>query len=73
MEDKINRRNLSGIYIFYKFEEEDKPSPTCFEDCSSEKQDEFMNSLDLEGLKNLCKILANDLRKIGDKFDIMSD
>lgn len=41
MEDKINRRNLSGIYIFYKFEEEDKPSPTCFEDCSSEKQDEF--------------------------------
>lgn len=35
----MKRRNISGIYIFHKFENENNLKPTCFEDCPEEKQD----------------------------------
>jgi hypothetical protein len=66
----MNRRNLSGIYIFHKFEDEERREPTCFEDCPEEKQDEWLNSLDPEAVKNLAKQLGKTLRTIGDQFDI---
>lgn len=66
----MNRRNLSGIYIFHKFENEERREPTCFEDCPEEKQDEWLNSLDAEAVKNLAKQLGKTLRKIGDQFNI---
>lgn len=68
----MNRRNLSGIYIFHKFEDEERRQPTCFEDCPVEKQDEWLNSLDPEAVKNLAKQLGNTLRSIGDQFSIES-
>ena len=68
----MNRRNLSGIYIFHKFEDEERRQPTCFEDCPEEKQDEWLNSLDPEAVKNLAKQLGNTLRSIGDQFSIES-
>ena len=68
----MNRRNLSGIYIFHKFEDEERREPTCFEDCPVEKQDEWLNSLDPESVKNLAKSLAAVLRSIGDQFDLVS-
>jgi hypothetical protein len=67
------RRNLSGIYIFHKFEDEEKREPTCFEDCPVEKQDEWLNSLEPEAVKNLAKQLAKSLRSIGDHFDLMAE
>ncbi|NBP67774.1 MAG: hypothetical protein EBR30_02515 [Cytophagia bacterium] len=67
---KINRRNLSGIYIFHKFDDEERREPTCFEDCPEEKQDEWMDSLEPSAVKQLAKHLASTLRKIGDNFDI---
>lgn len=69
----MKRRNLSGIYIFDKFEDEDSRKPTCFEDCSEEKQDEWLNSLEPEALKNLAKMLGQKLRLIGDQFDIAAN
>jgi len=66
------RRNLSGIYIFHKFPDEDKREPTCFEDCPEDVQDTWVNSLDPEAVKNLAKVLAKCLRKIGDQFDLMA-
>jgi hypothetical protein len=66
----MRRRGLSGIYIFHKFEEEERREPTCFEDCPEEKQDEWLDSLDPEAVKNLAKQLAKTLREIGDVFDI---
>lgn len=66
----MNRRNLSGIYIFHKFEDEERREPTCFEDCPEEKQDEWLNSLDPEAVKSLAKKLGKTLRTIGDQFDI---
>lgn len=66
----MNRRNLSGVYIFHKFDNEERREPTCFEDCPETKQDEWLASLDPEAVKNLSKHLAKALRTIGDKFDI---
>jgi len=69
--EKINRRNLSGIYIFHKFEDEERREPTCFEDCPEEKQDEWLNSLDPDAVKNLAKMLGRTLRSIGDQLDLL--
>jgi hypothetical protein len=68
---KENRRNLSGVYIFHKFEDEERRQPTCFEDCPVDKQDEWLNALDSEAVKNLAKHLAVTLRTIGDQFDLL--
>ncbi len=73
MKERVLRRNLSGVYIFHKFEEEEKREPTCFEDCPEDSQDKWINSLDPEAVKNLAKILAKRLRLIGDQFDLVSD
>ena len=66
----MNRRDLSGIYIFHKFENEERRQPTCFEDCPEEKQDEWLNSLDPEAVKSLAKQLGKTLRDIGDQFGL---
>lgn len=66
------RRNLSGIYIFDTLEGEERRQPTCFEDCTEKKQDEWLESLTPEALRSLSKQLAKSLRGIGDHFDIMS-
>ena len=66
----MKRRNLSGIYYLCKLDGEDKRTPTCFEDCSEEKQEEILDSLETEALKNLAKQLANVLKEIGDVYDI---
>lgn len=70
MSKEVRRRNLSGVYIFHKFDDEEKREPTCFEDCPVERQDEWLNSLEPEAVKNLAKHLAETLKKIGDHFDI---
>jgi hypothetical protein len=68
----MNRRNLSGIYIFEKFEDEEKRQPTVFEDCTEETQDRWLESLEPEALRNLAKQLGKTVRSIGDQFDIIS-
>lgn len=70
--EKINRRNLSGIYIFHKFKDEERREPTVFEDCPEDRQDEWLSSLNAEAVKNLAKELGKTLRSIGDQFDLMS-
>lgn len=66
----MTRRNLSGIYIFEQFDDEQKASPTCFEECSEETQDKWLDSLDEAALKRLAKQLAETLKEIGNAFDI---
>ena len=68
----MQRRNLSGIFIFDKFEGEEKRKPTCFEDCQEETQDKWLESLTPEALKNLTKQLAGTLRVIGNQFDLQA-
>lgn len=72
MSAKPNRRNLSGVYIFHKFDDEERREPTCFEDCPEEKQSEWLNTLDSEAVKHLAKHLAKTLRTVGDQFDLVA-
>ena len=69
----MKRRNLSGIYIFDKFEDEEKIQPTCFEDCQESTQDRWLDSLEPEALKNLAKHLGKTIRTIGDQFDLTTN
>jgi hypothetical protein len=66
------RRNLSGVYIFDILPGDKRRQPTVFEDCTEEKQQEWLDSLTVEALHNLCKMLGKSLRGLGDQFDIMS-
>jgi hypothetical protein len=66
------RRNLSGTYIFDVLPGDERKKPTVFEDCSEEKQQEWLDSLTVQSLHSLCKHLGKTLRHIGDQFDIMS-
>jgi hypothetical protein len=72
MSKEIKRRNLSGIFIFDILPGDEKRQPTCFEDCTEEKQDEWLESLSPEAVKSLSKQLAKTLRTIGDQFDIIA-
>lgn len=67
----MKRRNLSGIYIFEKFDTDEKKQAICFEDCTKETQDKWLESLDTEFLKRTVKILAETLRDIGEQLDLM--
>lgn len=58
------RRNLSGIYIFDKFPEDEKRQPTCIEDCQEETRLEWLSSLELEALYNTAKILEECMSKL---------
>jgi hypothetical protein len=62
----MTRRNLSGIFIFEQFEGEEKRQPTCFEDCTEETQDKWLDTLETEALKNLSKQLAETLIGVAD-------
>ena len=66
------RRNLSGVYIFDVLPGDVRRQPTVFEDCTEEKQQEWLDGLTTEALHNLCKMLGRSLRGLGDRFDIMS-
>ena len=67
------RRNLSGIFIFDKFDTDQTVEPTCFEDCQEATQDEFLDSLSTQELKVLSKKLASTIRYLGREFDISTD
>ena len=69
----MKRRNLSSIYIFEKFEDEERGQPTCFEDCTEETQDRWLESLERESLIKLVKLLGQTLNLIGNKFDITAE
>ena len=69
----MKRRNLSGIYIFEKFEDEEKRQPTCFEDCTEETQDRLLESLERESLIKLAKSLGQTLNIIGNQFDLTAE
>lgn len=66
----MTRNNLSGIYIFDKFPEEDKRQPTCIEDCQEETRRKWLESLTKEQLINTVEQLCSTLKAIGDQFGI---
>lgn len=67
--DKKIRRNISGIYIFEKFEGECKSKPTCIEDCSEETRNNWLESLEKKALINCVNHLCETLNNITEQFD----
>lgn len=68
--NNMRRRNLSLIYFFEKFDDEERREPTCFEDCTEQNQNRILKELNREMLENLTKQLAKALRDVGDGLDL---
>jgi hypothetical protein len=66
----MKRNNISGIYYFDKFPDEEKREPTCFEDCQEETQDKILELMDIKPMRNLTKMLAKTLKNICTQFNI---
>lgn len=65
------RRNLSGIYIFDKFPEDERRQPTCIEDCQEETRKKWLETLEKEALISTVEHLCETLRTISDQFGII--
>lgn len=52
------RKNISGIKFFHCFPGERRGQATCFEELPEEKQDEIMDQLGTNGVRNLAKQLS---------------
>ena len=63
------RRNISGIFFFDTFPEEEKRQPTCFEDCTPEKQEEIINEKETEFVKKMVLLLSKKLKDVSKHFD----
>ena len=68
-----SRRNLSGIFIMDTLEGEEKPSPTCLEDCTETRRKEWLNTLDKEALIRCADMLCETIREFGDLLDIYKE
>lgn len=66
------RRNLSGIYIFDKFPEDEKRKPTCIEDCQEETRRKWLEALEKEALIRTIEHLCSTLRNLSDQFGIIA-
>ena len=66
-------RNLSGIYLRQLNPETGKYENVCFEDCTEDKQKEWMETRDADCIKDLAMKLGKTLKKIGDQFDICKE
>lgn len=71
MSKKVELRNLDGVYFRIKRNNEYKN--ICFSDLTDTEMDEVLKDKEDNWLRELCKILGNSLRKLGDQFDIMCD
>lgn len=64
----MKRYNISGIYIFDKFPEEERKQPTCIEDCQEETRTQWLESLEKEALINTVNILCDTLHQFTDNL-----
>lgn len=61
-------RQLDGVY--FRVKRNDKWGNVCFSDMTPEEREEVIGSRTAEWWKALAGIMADDLRAIGDRFDI---
>ena len=62
-------RNLDGA--FFRVKRNGKWKNICFSDMSTEERLEVLKDKDIEFVKRLCLIMADELKQIGDEFDII--
>ena len=66
---KQEYRNLDGIY--FRIKRKGKFEAVCFSDLTESEQDEMLTGRTDEWLRNMCKILASTLKKMGDQLGII--
>ena len=68
---KIVNRNLDGVY--YRVKRNDEFEIICFSDMTEEEMDKILAEKNEEWLRNMCKILGQTIRRIGDELDIQGE
>lgn len=64
-------RNLDGVY--FRVKRNDEWLNVCFSDLSDDEMEEVMQDRPVEWLKDMCKILGNTIKDIGDQLDLVMD
>lgn len=59
--------------VFFRVNRSGKWCDVCFSDLTEEQMDLVMEDRSIDWLKDLCKILANELHTIGDYFSIVPE
>jgi len=62
------KRDLDPVYV--RVVRYEKHVDRCFSDLTIEEQKNFLNSLEKNGLKRLCLVLAESLHGLGDRLNI---
>lgn len=63
---ELKRRDLSGIYIFDTFPNEERRKPTCIEDCQQETRRKWCMEKTKDCLRETIKMLADSLKELAD-------
>lgn len=63
---ELKRRDLSGIYIFDTFPNEERRKPTCIEDCQQETRRKWCMEQTKDCLRETIKMLADSLKELAD-------
>lgn len=71
MSKKVELRNLDGVY--FRIKRNDEWKNICFSDLTDTEMDEVLKDREDNWLRELCKILGNQLREMGDQFDIICE
>lgn len=69
--NRVEFRDLDGVY--FRINRNGKWQNICFSDLTEEEMVRVLEDKDKKWLKNMCKVLANALRSIGDQLDIVID
>ena len=64
------RRDLDGVY--FRVKRNDTYEAICFSDLSADERRQILEGRNEEWLKSMCIALADNLREIGDQFDIVA-
>lgn len=70
LKKKMNR-NLDGCY--FRVERDGKWQDICFSDLTKEEQKQMLENKSEKWLKSLCFYLADVIKDIGDKLDIVGE
>ena len=63
-------RNLDGVY--FRVKRDEKYQAICFSDLTESEMEAVLKHRSEEWLKNLCVLLGQVIKKIGDHFDIIN-
>ena len=64
-------RKLDGAY--FRVKRNSKWQNVCFSDMNTEERLEVLKDKDIEFIKRLCLIMADELRRLGDELDVIRE